>query len=159
MSDVEPPQQQQRFCRFCKCHRDVSLFSRSDKAKRKVCIEHMRTVYRLRHTVEGGGSIAVDHFRVLKNAYQVMSRDSRQVFKGLKPQMRIQDLAPFINASGKQFGMPLDPILPIGPSNMLVVSSIDERKTLLRLWASTRDCALYASTLRHFAAAALPLPC
>ena len=141
---------EQRFCRFCKCHKDVSFFSRSDKTKRKVCIEHMRTVYRLRHTVEGGGSIAVDHFRVLRNAYQVMNRDSRQVFKGLKPQMRIQDLAPFLDSSRRQFCMPLNPTLPIGPSNMLVVSSLEERRTLLRLWASTRDVSLYASTLQHF---------
>lgn len=143
-------QEPQRFCRFCKCQRALSYFSKSLKTKRRVCIEHMRSVYRLRHTVEGGGSIAVDHFRVLKNAYQVLSRDARHIFGGLKPKLRIQDLSPFLSPEGGQFCLPLNPTLPISHTNLVVVASIEQRKTLLRVWGSTRNLELYVATTAHY---------
>ena len=138
-----------RFCRYCKCRLSLSHFSTRSARKRRVCMAHMRSVYRMRHTVQCGGSIAVEHFRVLKNAYQVFSRDARLVFGGLKPQLRIQDLAPFVPPTGG-WCMPVDPTCALGPTNLKVLADIEQRKTLLKLWESTRDPALYATTLRCF---------
>jgi hypothetical protein len=142
--------EQKRFCRFCKCMLALSHFSKTtQKTKRRICVAHMRTVYRLRHTVVGGGSIAVEHFRLLKNAYQVSARDARTSFGGVKPRLRIQDLAPLITSPG-QFCMPRDPAQPLAEDNVCVLGSLEHRRTLLRLWETTRDTTLYAAALRCF---------
>ena len=141
-----------RFCRFCQCERALSCFPRSQKAKRRVCLDHIRTVYRLKHTVGHGGSIAVEHFRRLKNAYQVFARDARKWFGGLKPQLRIQDLAVFIPAddSKGQWCVPVDPLKAISADNVRVLTDLEQRKTLLQLWQCTHDAALYAQALAKF---------
>ena len=139
-----------RFCRFCNCMLSLSLFPKQ-KAKRRVCRAHMRSIYQQRHAVSGGGSIELEHFRVLKNAYQIFTRDARVNFGGLKPSFHIKDLATVIGAGGGQFCVPDDPSLPISKDNVRVLTNVEQRKTLLKLWSSTHDRALYAATLLCFA--------
>ena len=148
-------EEKERYCRFCKCMLSRSRFSKSTSEKkattrRRVCINHMRLVYRLKHTVQGGGSIAVEHFRILKNAYQVFARDARRVFGGLKPGLRIQDLATLIPSGQSAWCVPLDPTRGISATNVRVLGDIEQRKTLLKIWESTRDGALYAAALSRF---------
>jgi hypothetical protein len=137
----------ERFCRFCKCHRPLSCFAQGGKAKRRVCLDHMRTMYRMRQTVEGGGTLSVEHFRLLKNAYQLFVRDAKLVFGGLKPNaLRIHDLAEFIHKEG-QFCVPRNPLEALSPSNLALVHTLEHRRALLRVWSTTRNAEVYAKTL------------
>ena len=149
-SSKEIDENGERFCRFCKCMLNLDRFPKQ-KARRRVCLAHMRTIYQQRHTIAGGGTIELGHFRVLKNAYQVFTRDARICFGGLKPSLQIKELASVISTVGGQFCVPSDPSLPISKDNVRVLTNIEHRKTLLKLWSSTHDRALYAATLLCFA--------
>ena len=46
--------------------------------------------------------------------------------------------------------VPLDPTLGISATNVRVLGDIEQRKTLLKIWESTRDGALYAAALSRF---------
>ena len=137
----------ERYCRFCKCALSLSEFS--PKGRRRVCRMHVQTMYRLRHTVAGGGALAVDHFRILKNAYQLMTKDARRCFGGLKTTLRIQDLAPLISTE-KQYCLPTNPTHPLTAQNAHILCHNDQRKALLKLWEATHDAELYTAMLMHF---------
>ena len=141
-----------RFCRYCNCMLNLDMFPKQ-KAKRRVCRAHMRSIYQQRHAITGGGTIELNHFRVLKNAYQIFTRDARLNFGGLKPSFHIKDLASVIDASGNHFCVPRDPSLPISKDNVCILDNIEHRKTLLKLWSCTHDRNLYTATLSCFTSA------
>ena len=143
----------ERYCRYCKQTLAVGNFFSGSKVKRYVCKEHMRSVYRMKHTVPCGGTIPVEHFRLLKNAYQALLRDARVVFKGHRARLHLQDLAPLISATAQPNTMwcvPVDPTQGISPTNVRVLASLEQRKALLLVWECTHRADIYASTLACF---------